>query len=157
MWQRVVIVSTVLVVSLTAAAGLRASTGSLHDPTDAKQQLLKLEDQWLQGLQNPNAQEQILADDFVHALASGFITKKDQLDYLRNRKQSEDGLARHFDHLRVRIYGTAGIVNGMVVTTDRSGKVIKKKSVFTDVFAYRDGRWQAVNAQENEFQPSSSH
>jgi hypothetical protein len=54
----------------------------------------------------------------------------------------------------VRIYGTAGIVNGMVVATDKSGAVVKK-SVFTDVFAYRNGHWQAVNAQENDYQPKA--
>ena len=55
----------------------------------------------------------------------------------------------------MRIYGTAGIVNGMVVAADNAGSVVKK-TVFTDVFAYRDGRWQAVNAQENDYQPRSS-
>ena len=96
-------------------------------------------------------QEQILADDFVHALPSGFITKKDQLDFLRSRKMPADNLARYFEDPRVRIYGTAGIVNGMVVATNKSGKVVKK-TVFTDVIAYRDGNWQAVNAQENDLQ-----
>jgi hypothetical protein len=103
-------------------------------------------------LQDPQVQEQILADDFVHALPLGLITKKDQLDFLRSRKLATDSLTRHFEGLRVRIYGTAGIVNGMVIATDKSGRVVKK-SVFTDVFAYRDGRWQAVNAQENDYQP----
>lgn len=124
----------------------------MPDPSQAKQQLLKREDQWLQGLQNAQVQEQILAEDFVHVLPSGLITKKDQLDFLRSRKQPADNLSRHFEDLRVRVYGTAGIVNGMVVAIDKSGAVVKR-SVFTDVFAYRDGRWQAVNAQENDYQP----
>lgn len=128
----------------------------MPDPIEAKQQLTKLEDQWLNALQNPQVQEQILADDFVHALPMGFITKKDQLDFLRSQKQPVSDLKRHFEDLRVRIYGTAGIVNGMVVATDKSGRVVKK-SVFTDVFAYREGRWQAVNAQENDYQPRSSN
>lgn len=85
----------------------------------------------------------------------GFITKKDQLDFLRSRKMPADNLARHFEDLRVRIYGTAGIVNGMVVAKDKSGVVVKK-TIFTDVFAYRDGRWQAVNAQENDYRPRSN-
>jgi hypothetical protein len=52
----------------------------------------------------------------------------------------------------VRIYGTAGIVTGMVVAKDKSGVVVKK-TIFTDVFAFRDGHWQAVDAQENDYQP----
>jgi hypothetical protein len=41
-----------------------------------------------------------------------------------------------------------GIVNGTVITSDGHGKEVDR-TVFTDVFAYHDGRWQAVNAQEN--------
>jgi hypothetical protein len=144
---KIVITSAILAITLTAAA----PSPFLPDPAQAKQQLLKLEDQWLQNLQNPQAQAQILANDFIHALPFGFITKKDQLEFLRSRRRSADELSRHFEDVRVRIYGTAGIVNGMVVASDKSGAVVKK-SVFTDVFAYRDGHWQAVNAQENDFE-----
>jgi len=151
MWQKFAIASSALAVALTGAG----SRSSLPNPPQAKQQLLKLEDQWLQNLQNPQVQEQILADDFVHALPSGFITKKDQLDFLRSRKQPADNLSRRFEDVRVRIYGTAGIVNGMVVAMDNSGNAVKK-TVFTDVFAYRNGRWQAVNAQENDYRPRSN-
>ena len=149
MWQKLVITSVAVAMALPAGSG---SKSPLPDPTSAKQQLLKLEDQWLQGLQNSQVQEQILAGDFIHVLPMGFITKKDQLDFLRSRKQPADNLSRHLEDLRVRIYGTAGIVNGMVVATDKPGAVVKK-TVFTDVFAYRNGRWQAVNAQENDYQP----
>lgn len=149
MWQKIAIASAALVAAFTAGAGSRSS---LPDPPHAKRQLRQLEDQWLHGLQDPHLQEEILADDFVHVLPSGFITKKEQLDFLRSRKQPADNLSRRFEDVRVRIYGTAGIVNGMVVATDNSGNLVKK-TVFTDVFAYRDGRWQAVNAQENDYQP----
>jgi hypothetical protein len=150
MLWRVALVFASVAFALTSSVGPKASP----DPMQAKQQLLRLEDQWLHGLQNPQVQEQILGDDFVHVLPMGFITKKDQLDFLRSGKQPADNLSRHFEDLRVRIYGTAGIVNGMVVATDKSGAVVKK-SVFTDVFAYRNGHWQAVNAQENDYQPKA--
>ena len=151
MVRKIVLTFAVLAITLTAAA----PSPSLPNPAQANQKLLKLEDQWLQNLQNPQVQEQILADDFVHALPSGFITKKDQLDFLRSQKQPADNLSRRFEDVRVRIYGTAGIVNGMVVAMDNSGNAVKK-TVFTDVFAYRDGRWQAVNAQENDYRPRSN-
>lgn len=128
MLQKIAIASAALAITLTASAG---SKSSLPDPAQAKQQLLRLEDQWLQGLQDPQVQEQILADDFVHALPLGLITKKDQLDFLRSRKLATDSLTRHFEGLRVRIYGTAGIVNGMVIATDKSGRVVKKTCLLT--------------------------
>jgi len=40
-------------------------------------------------------------------------------------------------------------VNGLVVTTNEKGEEVRR-TVFTDVFVYRDQRWQAINAQENE-------
>ena len=121
------------------------------DPEQAKRELLGLEQKWLQGETDPSLQEKILADDFVHVLPSGFISKKDQIDFLRGRKQPADQLNRHFEDLKIRVYGEAAIVNGMVVATDNSGKPVRK-TAFTDVFAYRNGRWQAVNAQENDSQ-----
>ena len=57
-------------------------------------------------------------------------------------------LTNHFEDLQVRVYGDVGIVNGLVVTTNRNGNTVHK-TVFTDVFVYRSGRWQAINAQEN--------
>jgi ketosteroid isomerase-like protein len=57
------------------------------------------------------------------------------------------GVDRRFDQLRVRLYGDTAIANGIVVITGAGGG--ERRSVFTDVFVRRDGRWQAVNAQEN--------
>ena len=48
--------------------------------------------------------------------------------------------------MHVRVYGTVGIVNGIVVET--SGSTLTRRTLFTDVFAYRHGKWQALNAQE---------
>ena len=48
-----------------------------------------------------------------------------------------------------RIYGDVGIVNGVVVRTTSDGAA-PRRTLFTDVFVYREGRWQAVNSQENE-------
>jgi len=54
--------------------------------------------------------------------------------------------------LKVRVYGDVGIVNGIVVTSDENGKQLDR-TIFTDVFAWREGRWQAINAQENKVEP----
>ena len=126
-----------------------------HDDR-AKRELLALEQKWLQAEDDPATQEQILADDFVHVLPSGLIAKKDQIGFLRSRRRPANELQRHFEQLRVRIYGIAGIVNGIVVATGKSGAPVRK-TVFTDVFAYRNGRWQAVNSQENEYQARGNH
>lgn len=140
-----------IIAMLLFACSSNAQNSPTPAPAQAKHELLALEQKWVQAESNPSVQEQILADDFVHVLPSGFISKKDQIDFLRSGKRSLDHLKRHFENLKIRIYGSVGIVNGIVVATDKSG-MPAHKTVFTDVFAYRDGRWQAINSQENNYQ-----
>jgi hypothetical protein len=118
-------------------------------PQDGQQSLRKLEDRWLSDEHNPDALQSILADDFVHALPFGFISKQDQINHWKTT--SAPPRTKHFEDMRVRVYGEVGIVNGIVVATAPDGSV--EKTVFTDVFARRNGVWQAVNAQELPFQP----
>ncbi|HEU4586465.1 MAG TPA: hypothetical protein VFR95_11990 [Gemmatimonadaceae bacterium] len=49
--------------------------------------------------------------------------------------------------MRVRFYGTTAIVTGTVIRS-RGGSEVGR-NVFTDVFVKRDGRWQAVSAEES--------
>lgn len=114
--------------------------------------LLMLEQQWLENEHDPDFENQVLADDFIHALPIGFINKADQIAFDRAHKQPASRVTRHFEDMHARIYGTAGIVNGIVVVNGPDAKEISR-TVFTDVFAYRDGRWRAVNSQENAHQP----
>ena len=47
------------------------------------------------------------------------------------------------------IYGDVAIARGILTAADAHGTVVRK-TLFTDVFVRREGRWQAVSAQENE-------
>jgi len=114
--------------------------------TDQQRALEALEQRWLGVEDDPSALESILADDFIHVLPMGFVTKREQIDYMRAHPAPKDATTRRFDDLRVRVYGIAGVVTGIVVATAPDGKT--ERTAFTDVFAFRDGRWQAVNAQE---------
>ena len=112
---------------------------------DSKQQLLALENRWLQVGDDPVALESILAPDFLHVVPGEIITKEQHLQFLRQHSAGSQHPEKRFEDLHVRVYGEAGIVNGAVIQTTQNGK---RKSLFTDVFARRDGKWQAVSAQE---------
>lgn len=112
---------------------------------ESRQELLELENHWLAAENDPNRVETILASDFLHVVPAGIITKEEQLTFMRKHPVAEATARRHFEDMHVRIYGTVGIVNGMVVETGRGAP---RKTLFTDVFAHRGGKWQAVNAQE---------
>jgi len=120
----------------------------------AQQAVEGLERHWLDVEDDPDALESILADDFIHVLPMGMVTKRQQLDYMRSHPRPKDPNSKHFEDLRVRVYGTAAVATGIVVATAPDGKV--RKTAFTDVFANRGGRWQAVNAQELPLPDSGS-
>lgn len=94
--------------------------------------LLRLEQKWLDAEADPDALESILADDFIHVLPVGFVTKNDQLNYMRSHPAPKRD-AKHLEDLRVRIFGNVGVVNGIVVATDADRKI--RKTIFTDIFA----------------------
>src|SRR5215472_7514496 len=110
----------------------------------SKQELLDLENHWLQVENDPNGLESILAPDFLHVVPMGIITKEEQLSFLRKHPPPAHRSERHFEDMHVRVYGSVGVVSGVVVEMGTA----RRKTLFTDVFAYRDGRWQAVSAQE---------
>jgi len=142
-----ILAGAALTVLLAAAAGF----GHWPEHADKQEQaLLDLENRWLNSENDPEALEAILAPDFIHALPVGFATKGEHIDYVRHRMNHAPQPPKHFENVRVRVYGTVGIVNGIVVAEKENGT--PKKTVFTDVFVLRDGRWQAVNAQENLFE-----
>ena len=138
---------------------LAVSVVHAQSPDSDKQDraaLIALENEWVANLHNPAVLEKILAPDFVHPLPTGdFVTKAQHIRFVSthllppNRKQ-------RLDQLQVRVYGDVGIVNGIVLTTDEhcpsgtGGNPEVERSIFTDVFVRRNGRWEAVNAQENE-------
>ena len=112
---------------------------------ESKQELLSLEERWLEVEDDPVALEDILALDFLHVVPGEIITREQHLQFLREHPAHEQRPEKRFEDLHVRVFGQAGIVNGAVIeTTDHR----ERKTLFTDVFAYRDGKGQAVSTQE---------
>jgi hypothetical protein len=134
-----------IVLALWIVAQVRPAAPA-SDAAAAQRQVEALEQRWLAHESDPAVLDDILADDFLHVLPQGIITKNDQLTYMRAHAAPPDGATRRFQDLRVRVFGTAAVATGIVVAATPDGKT--QKTAFTDVFAVRDGRWRAVNAQE---------
>jgi hypothetical protein len=129
----------------------RPSVASLAPQRSAerdRQALVELENEWLKSEHDAASLERILAPDFVHPVPTGDFLTKAQHIYYSAKYLPPAGLRHRFENLSVRVYGDVGIVNGIVVTSEEHGQDVDK-TIFTDVFAYREGRWQAINAQEN--------
>ena len=135
-------------VALTVCLVVPVVIGFLWDrppANDAHEAIVQLENEWLAGEDAPAVLQSILADDFVHVLPMGFVSKNEQIEYVR-RHPGSDGEIKHFEDLHVRIFSNVAVANGIVVASSGDGKIMK--TLFTDVFAYRNGKWQALNAQE---------
>ena len=140
--------TVVSVLALLCAAVAAAAMGEPRDPKKDEQTLLQLENQWFHS-RSVETLERIYAPDFVHIVGDGRIfSGQDEIDYLRMHTPGpQDESRRRFEDVKVRLYDDIGIVTGRTVVTDERGGVVRKTS-FTDVFRWRDGRWQAVNGQE---------
>jgi hypothetical protein len=111
-----------------------------------EQEVKSVEQRWLENEGRSDVVQSILADDFVHVLPVGFISKEDQLAFLRKHPNAFPG-SKHFEELRVRIYGDVAIATGIVSTVRDPGNK-PNRNAFTDVFVRHEGKWLAVNAQE---------
>ena len=149
LWNRVTGSALLLLVSLSCHIARAPKSDE-----SSKQELLALENRWLQSEEDPGALETILAPDFLHVISGSIITKDEQLRFLREHPANGQQADKHFEDLHVRVYGNAGVVNGSVIAKTGHGE---RKTLFTDVFVYRDGEWQAVSAQELPVTTGSSN
>jgi len=137
------VTATILLVCASSAV-----SQTPRDTAKDREALIALEREWLHAEHDAATLDRILALDFVHVIPfDHFLNKREHIDWAVKHPQPKD---RHlnFDKLNVRLYGDVGIVNGSVTASDTTGKELDR-SMFTDVFVFRDGHWQAVNAQEN--------
>ena len=108
--------------------------------------LTQLEETWARSLTEKNADAVacLLSDEFEDADVDGSLhTRSQVLEHIPQRKPG----VNHLSEMRAHREGNFGFVRGLATLEDASGKVIARVR-FTDVFAYREGRWQALAGQE---------
>jgi hypothetical protein len=136
---------TVVAVLLAIASSASAADCPKNQPrTEAA--LLALEENWARSLSEKNvaAVSCLVADEFEDADVDGSLhTRSQMLEHIPQRKPGVNRLSE----MRAHLEGNFGFVRGLATLEDASGKVIARVR-FTDVFAYRDGRWQALAGQE---------
>ena len=109
--------------------------------------LIQLEQDWAEALnrKDMDAVACLLANEFEDADVDGSLhTRKETLEHIPNKKPGTNQLSE----MRGYVEGNMGFTRGLATLVDASGKVVARVR-FTDVFAYRDGRWQALAGQES--------
>src|SRR5437764_3553403 len=91
--------------------------------------------------------DSVEAEEFVFTDAGGGVTnKKQDLEGLKQPPNPDVKLVAYdVDEMNVRLYDKTAVVTGRI-TTKRlvKGQTMTSQSRFTDVFVWREGRWQIV-------------
>jgi ketosteroid isomerase-like protein len=139
-------VLTLLAVPLALALSALAIDCPKNQPkTEAT--LIELEQNWAAALTRKDADAVacMVADEFEDADVDGSLhTRSQTLEHIPQRKPG----VNHLSEMRAHVEGSSGFTRGLATLVDASGKVVARVR-FTDVFTYRDGRWQAVAGQES--------
>jgi len=135
-----------LVIPLALAVSAMAADCPKDQPkTDAA--LIQAEENWAAALnrKDSDAVACLLADEFEDADVDGSLHNRGEtLQKIRTKKPGTNELSE----MRGHVDGNLGYTRGLATLTDASGKVVARVR-FTDVFTYRDGRWQALAGQES--------
>lgn len=89
--------------------------------------------------------DRIEGEDFIFTDSAGSVSDKKQ-DMAGEKDCRKTEGAYDVDDAEVRIYGQTAVVTGRVTTTtkNKAGETVTRRSRFTDVFVWRDARWQLV-------------
>jgi ketosteroid isomerase-like protein len=122
--------------------------------------LIQNEQTWARALERQDIDALIclLADEFEDVGVTGSLSNRSDIV---GRAQNHSDPHQELSQLHAHIYGDFGYIRG--VATDagvpqRAGTLgrLPSKVRFTDVYVYRDGRWQCVAAHETAF-PRAVH
>ncbi len=162
----IIIALFALALSFTACAGndnpaakITAATASPSAPAesaaDIEKALTQLERDWIEASKNKDKTklEAILADDWSGLSWDGKpYTKAESI--AANLATDSQLESYTLDPLKVRVFGDVGIVTGGNTEKSRfKGQETSGHYVWTDIFAKRNGRWQAVSSHTSRFPP----
>lgn len=118
-----------------------------HNQPRTEAALITLENAWAEALSHKDADAVacLLSDEFEDADVDGSL--KSRAETLAHIPQRKPG-TNHLSELRAHVEGNFGYTRGLATLVDADGKVIARVR-FTDVFTYRDGRWQALVGHES--------
>jgi ketosteroid isomerase-like protein len=135
----------VLLIVLSSLSALAATCPKSVPKTETA--LINLENSWADALSRKDADTVacLLADEFEEADVDGSLHRRaENLEKIPNRKPG----VNHLSEMRAHVEGNMGYTRGLAELVDASGKIVARVR-FTDVFTYREGRWQALAGHES--------
>jgi ketosteroid isomerase-like protein len=148
--KHLAIVVWALIFPLSVA--VRAQTQAPPKSESVEQELIKLENGWLQAFFEKDAAfaDRFLADDYLGTDEHGNVrTKAQEIEEIKAGEHlSTSGV---LDNVKVRVFGDAAVVTGRYVMKGVfKGKPYSSPYLWTDTFIMRDGRWQCVASHHSK-------
>ncbi len=90
------------------------------------------------------------ADEFIYTDASGNLTTRAQ-DLAGEKDCRKNASTQTFDEVVVQPHGNWAVLSARSTTTfaGRDGNPVTRRNRFTDVFVWRDARWQLVSGHSS--------
>jgi hypothetical protein len=101
---------------------------------------------------NPGLTERILADDYVGVNSDTVVRDKAKMVALANEKPSGTYVSSKLDYVHYRHFGDTVIAQGGESLQRKDGKP-GLSLIWTDVWMWRDGKWQVVASQDSVLPP----
>ena len=116
-----------------------------HPKTEAA--LVQIEQDWARSLEHSDATalDCILGEEFEDAGPDGSLT--DRATTLAKATQPRQ-VHHELTELHAHVHDDFGYIRGLATATDPQGKVVARVR-FTDIYVYRDRRWQCVAGHES--------
>jgi ketosteroid isomerase-like protein len=144
------------ILCLSIAVLLAASTNAAEAPSD-EEQILKLEDDWVQALvtHDRDVLDRIVAPGFTFIEPDG--TLKNRAEYLANRSSNEAYETESFqnDQLKVKVFGDFALASGLATIVERrDGKRYRFSLRWKELWRKESGTWQVLASQATPVNPN---
>jgi hypothetical protein len=90
--------------------------------------------------------EPLLADDYVYLHSNGTVTNRTE-EIGQTMSADVKWTASTLSNLKVRIYGDAAVVTGVLTHTGSAKGYVGGARLITHLWVKRNGRWQSVGGQ----------
>ena len=109
--------------------------------------LIQNEETWAKALEQHDSATLscLLAAEFEDAGPDGTLQSRDATLAKAGKHQP---VHHELTEMHAQVHGDFGYIRGLATAVDATGKILARIR-FTDIYVYRDGRWQAVAAHES--------
>jgi len=135
-----------LLTTCILAANVQAHTLTAEDYARAEKYIVECDTDWAESVVTGDTSRRkvYFADDFVGTGTTG--KRYDKTAVIRETGPSDVYVSNTIDSIKVKFFGDTAIAYGSETWVKKDGST--GRWVWTDIWIYRDGKWQIVAAQD---------